>query len=277
MIKAENVNFAYPGDEAMPQVLKGISTTITSGEFVAILGHNGSGKSTLARHFNALLNPNQGPVWINGKNTADPGNLWDIRQAVGMVFQNPDNQIIATVVEEDVAFGPENLGVEASEIRKRVDESLAAVSMSDYSRAAPHNLSGGQKQRVAIAGVLAMRPVCIVLDEPTAMLDPSGRREVLETIKQLNQESGITVILITHFMEEAAQANRVLVMDDGKLVIDDTPRNVFRQTELMQGLGLGVPGVTELAHELRRQGLPIADDILTVEEFMQDEAIKSLL
>jgi len=275
----ENLTFeyaAYDADASNFLVLKGVDVSIKEGEFVAILGHNGSGKSTLAKHLNALLAPASGTLWVKGMDTKDASNTWEIRQSVGMVFQNPDNQIIATVVEEDVAFGPENLGVEPKEIRSRVNESLKAVGVSEFADAAPHHLSGGQKQRVAIAGVLAMRPDCIVLDEPTAMLDPSGRREVMETITRLNRESGITVILITHFMEEAAQANRILVMDDGQLVTDDIPRNVFKQTELMQSLGLGVPGVTALAHELRRRGLNVADDILTIDEFMQDEAIKSI-
>jgi len=280
VILGEKLTFeyaAYDSGGAAAPVLKGVDISIEAGEFVAILGHNGSGKSTLAKHMNALLMPTEGTLWIKGLDTKAASNTWEIRQSVGMVFQNPDNQIIATIVEEDVAFGPENLGVAPPEIRKRVAESLTAVGMDEHIRATPHHLSGGQKQRVAIAGVLAMHPGCIVLDEPTAMLDPSGRREVLETITRLNRESGITVILITHFMEEAARANRILVMDDGQLVIDAPPRDVFRQTETMQSLGLGVPGVTALAHELRRRGLPVADDILTIDEFMHDEAIKSLL
>ena len=260
----------------MPNVLKGISTSITSGEFVAILGHNGSGKSTLARHLNALLNPTQGTIWISGKDTKDPDNLWDIRQTVGMVFQNPDNQIIATVVEEDVAFGPENLGVPPNEIRSTVDEMLAAVGMSAYTNSAPHNLSGGQKQRVAIAGVLAMRPSCIVLDEPTAMLDPAGRREVLNTVKKLNGE-GITIILITHFMEEAALAERVLVMHEGEIVLDADPRGVFSQVDTMKSYNLAVPPVTALAHQLRDAGVDVSGDILTVSEFVEDKAIQKIL
>ena len=276
MIKAENVYFAYTGEEKLPNVLKGISTSITHGEFVAVLGHNGSGKSTLARHLNALLNPTQGTIWINGKDAADPDNLWDIRQTVGMVFQNPDNQLIATVVEEDVAFGPENLGVPPDEIRATVDEMLAAVGMSAFASSAPHNLSGGQKQRVAIAGVLAMRPSCIVLDEPTAMLDPSGRREVLSTIQKLNQE-GITIILITHFMDEAALAKRVLVMHEGEVVLDAPPREVFSQVDVMTRHYLDVPPVTALAHILRGTGLDVAGDILTVDEFAADKAIQKVL
>ena len=260
----------------MPQVLKGIDISITSGEFVAILGHNGSGKSTLARHLNALLTPNQGTIWINGKDTKDINHLWDIRQTVGMVFQNPDNQIIATVVEEDVAFGPENLGVSPHEIRQRVDETLAAVGMSKFALSAPHKLSGGQKQRVAIAGVLAMRPNCIVLDEPTAMLDPSGRREVLNTIQELNRD-GITIILITHFMEEAALAERVVVMHDGEVVLDSAPRGVFSQVDTMTNYELAVPAVTALAHRLRASGISIAGDILTVDEFVEDKVVQAIL
>ena len=276
MIKAENIYFAYTGECDTPQALKGISTTITSGEFVAVLGHNGSGKSTLARHLNALLTPTQGTVWINGKNTADMAHLWEIRQSVGMVFQNPDNQLIATVVEEDVAFGPENLGVPPAQIRQTVDEMLDLVGMGEFAASAPHNLSGGQKQRVAIAGVLAMRPSCIVLDEPTAMLDPSGRREVMSTIKELNAE-GITIILITHFMEEAAQAKRVIVMHEGEVMIDATPREVFSQVDTMARYELAVPPVTALAHRLRKHGLDVADDILTVDEFVADKTIAAIL
>jgi len=270
MIKTENLYFAYPSEGL--EALKGIDISICAGEFVAILGHNGSGKSTLARHLNALLTPTKGALWINGKDTSVAENLWDIRQTVGMVFQNPDNQLIATVVEEDVAFGPENLGVPPEEIRKRVDETLKSVGMGSFALSAPHNLSGGQKQRVAIAGVLAMQPDCIVLDEPTAMLDPAGRREVLETVTRLNQE-GITVILITHFMEEAVLAKRVIVMHEGEVVLDDTPRGVFSQVETMRKYVLSVPPVTALAHKLRMSGLTIANNILTIDEFIQDETI----
>jgi len=276
MIKTENLHFAYNGEGQTPDVLKGINVSISHGEFVAILGHNGSGKSTLARHLNALLAPSQGVIWINGKDTKDIDHLWDIRQTVGMVFQNPDNQIIATVVEEDVAFGPENLGVPPDEIRKRVDETLKTVGMEEFKLSAPHNLSGGQKQRVAIAGVLAMRPSCIVLDEPTAMLDPSGRREVLNTIQELNRE-GITIILITHFMEEAVLAKRVLVMHEGEVVLDDTPRKVFSEVGVMRGYSLSVPPVTALAHKLRENGLDVAKDILTVDEFAKDAVITKIL
>ena len=276
MIKTDKLIFAYPGEAEQHDVLKGIDLSIESGQFVAILGHNGSGKSTLARQLNALLLPNQGTVWINGKDTNSLENLWYIRQNMGMVFQNPDNQLIATVVEEDVAFGPENLGVPSAEIRQRVDETLKAVGMEAFSLSAPHTLSGGQKQRVAIAGVLAMRPSCIVLDEPTAMLDPSGRREVLEAILKLNRE-GITIILITHFMEEAALAQRVIVMHEGQAVLDDTPKAVFSQVETMQGYELSVPPVTLLAYKLRAEGLNIGRDLITVEEFVGDEAVRDAL
>jgi len=276
IIKSEKLIFAYPGDDTNPNVLKGIDTSISAGEFVAVLGHNGSGKSTLARHLNALLTPTQGTLWINGNSTAELRHLWDIRQTVGMVFQNPDNQIIATVVEEDVAFGPENLGVPPAKIRQRVDETLKAVGMEAFARSAPHNLSGGQKQRVAIAGVLAMRPNCIVLDEPTAMLDPAGRREVLNTIAQLNRE-GITVILITHFMEEAVLAKRVIAMHEGQVVLDATPREVFSQVETMRKYVLSVPPVTALAFKLREAGLMVAEDILTVDEFLADAVIQEVL
>ncbi|MCL2404303.1 MAG: energy-coupling factor transporter ATPase [Defluviitaleaceae bacterium] len=276
MIKTENIHFAYAGEGDTPQALKGITTSIAAGEFVAVLGHNGSGKSTLARHLNALLAPSQGVVWINGKDTTSMAHLWEIRQTVGMVFQNPDNQLIATVVEEDVAFGPENLGIPPQQIRETVDEMLGIVGMSEFASAAPHNLSGGQKQRVAIAGVLAMRPSCIVLDEPTAMLDPSGRREVISTIKTLNDE-GITIILITHFMEEAAHAKRVIVMHEGEVVLDSDPRGVFSQVETMTRYELAVPPVTALAHMLREAGLDVAGDILTVDEFAADKTIQALL
>lgn len=273
MIIGQNLTFEYApfSEKAEPaRALRDICVEIEAGEFVAILGHNGSGKSTLARHLNALLMPTDGTLFVRGLDTRDPANTWNVRQSVGMVFQNPDNQIIATNVEEDVAFGPENLGVAPDEIRRRVDETLAAVKMTKYADFPPHNLSGGQKQRVAIAGVLAMQPACIVLDEPSAMLDPSGRREVMETITRLNRESGITIILITHFMEEAAHAKRVIVMDSGKIVLDDTPRKVFSCVEKMNNLGLGVPQVTELAFELKKRGIKIKTDVLTTDEFLEE-------
>ena len=233
---------------------------------MAVLGHNGSGKSTLAKHFNAILLPEGGKVYVNGMDTADEKLLYDIRKAAGMVFQNPDNQIVAAIVEDEVAFAPENLGVEPAEIRRRVDECLKIVGMSAFADATPSRLSGGQKQRVAIASVLAMEPEYIILDEPTAMLDPMGRREVLSTIKKLNKRQGMTVVLITHYMDEAAEADRVVVMQEGKIVLDDVPKQVFRQVGLMKKLGLDVPQVTELAYELRRYGIDIPDDIITVEE-----------
>jgi len=281
MIEANGLTFQYvipeePGG-GEPLILSGIQTRIERGEFVAILGANGSGKSTLAKHLNALLSPTEGTLLIKGLDTKNPDNTWEIRRSTGMVFQNPDNQIIATIVEEDVAFGPENLGVPPKEIRERVDETLSAVGMGDYKHHAPHLLSGGQKQRVAIAGVLAMLPDCIVLDEPTAMLDPSGRREVMETVLRLNRDSGITVILITHFMEEAARANRVIVMEAGEVVLDDVPRNVFKNADVMEKLGLGVPGVTALAHMLRANGLDVSDDILTIDEFLADKFVQEIV
>jgi len=266
LIKSQDLKFEYAtyDDNAPPlQVLNGIDISIDNGDVVAILGHNGSGKSTLARHLNALLTPKSGTIWIDGKDTSDPANIWQIRQSTGMLFQNPDNQIVAAVVEEDVAFGPENIGVPSAEIRKRVDNALRAVGMSEYAKSPPHHLSGGQKQRIAIAGVLAMTPSCIVLDEPTAMLDPSGRREVLETVTRLNRETGMTVILITHFMEEAALANRILVMEAGKVVMDGTPRQVFSHAEQLQTLGLDVPPITALAHRLK-----LANTALSVEELL---------
>jgi energy-coupling factor transport system ATP-binding protein len=279
VIKSKNLIFEYinSSETAVLQqnvVLNNINISIDNGEFIAIAGRNGSGKSTLARHLNALLLPVSGTLWVKSLDTHQPEHVWDIRQSTGMVFQNPDNQLIATIVEEDVAFGPENLGVPPHEIRTRVDESLATVGMSDYMSSLPHQLSGGQKQRIAIAGVLAMKPDCIVLDEPTAMLDPSGRREVLETIKRLNRESGITIILITQFMEEAAQANRLLVMDNGQIALDDSPRNIFRQVSAMKKLGLDVPHITSLAHELLQMGIPVGDASLNVEEFLQDSLVR---
>ncbi|MDO6353763.1 energy-coupling factor transporter ATPase [Caloramator sp. CAR-1] len=271
MIKVENVHYFYKkdiNDEVKTVALEGINLEIKKGEFVAIIGHNGSGKSTLAKHFNAILLPDNGRVIVEGIDTRDNEHLWDIRSKVGMVFQNPDNQIVATIVEEDVAFGPENLGVPSEEIRKRVDDALKAVEMIDYAKHGPHLLSGGQKQRVAIAGVLAMKPSCIVLDEPTAMLDPSGRKEVLQTIKRLNKEEGITIVLITHFMEEAVEADRVVVISDGKVVLEGIPREVFKKVTLLKKLGLDVPQMMQLAHDLRKEGLDINEDILTIEEMV---------
>ena len=243
-----------------------VSLGVETGQFIAILGHNGSGKSTLAKHINALLFPSGGEVWVDGMNTLDSKNLWDIRKNAGMVFQNPDNQIIAQVVEEDVGFGPENLGVPTDEIWTRVEESLSAVGMLDYRKKSPNRLSGGQKQRVSIAGVIAMEPKCIILDEPTAMLDPSGRKEVIRAAAKLNKTKGITVILITHYMEEAIRADRIFVMDQGKIALKGTPKEVFAQVDRMKELHLDVPQVTLLAHELRKAGIPLPEVILTGEE-----------
>ncbi|MCR4425402.1 MAG: energy-coupling factor transporter ATPase [Firmicutes bacterium] len=266
-----NVSYAY--DDGKPgevEALLDIDLEIAPGEFVAVIGHNGSGKSTLAKHINAILIPTTGDVWVAGMNTRDASHLWDIRQTVGMVFQNPDNQIVATTVEEDVAFGPENLGVPPAEIRTRVDEALALVDMTGHEKSPPHMLSGGQKQRVAIAGVIAMRPRCIVLDEPTAMLDPVGRAEVVRTIRRLASEEGIAVVHITHFMNEAVQADRVVVMEDARIVLSGTPREIFAKPAALRKLDLDVPQVTELAEELRKAGVAIPRHPLTVEEFVED-------
>jgi len=271
MLIADKVYFNYNKDESASgkTALDGISLNVKKGEFVAVIGHNGSGKSTLAKHFNAILLPTAGTVKVKDMDTKDDNLLLKIRQTAGMVFQNPDNQIVATIVEEDVAFGPENLGIPPAEIRKRVDESLKAVNMEEYAHHGPHLLSGGQKQRVAIAGVLAMRPECIIFDEPTAMLDPSGRKEVISTIKKLNKEEGITMVLITHYMEEAVDADRVVVMDDGRVVLEGSPKEVFSQVKKLKKLGLDVPQMTELAYELRCSGIEIPDDILTIDEMVE--------
>ena len=267
ILKTEALTFSYAEEDSpSPLVLDGVSLDIRPGEFVAVLGRNGSGKSTLAKHFNAILLPAGGKVWVEGMDTADEGKLLDIRRTVGMVFQNPDNQIVASVVEEDVAFAPENLGVPPDEIRRRVDEALETVGMSEYTRHAPHLLSGGQKQRVAIAGVLAMKPRCIVLDEATAMLDPVGRREVLDTVLRLNREEGITAVLITHHMDEAALASRVLVLDRGRLAAGGTPKQVFQDVYGLRKLGLEVPETVALLYELRRAGLDVPLDALSDEE-----------
>lgn len=250
------------------RAVDGVDAEIQEGDFVAVLGHNGSGKSTLAKHLNGLLFPDEGAVWIGGYDTKDEAHLLDVRQTTGMVFQNPDNQIIGSVVEEDVAFGLENIGVETETIWKRVAESLEAVGMTAYREQSPNRLSGGQKQRVAIAGVMAMRPKCIVLDESTAMLDPVGRREVIDTVFQLNKQEGITVILITHYMEEAARADRVMVMDKGHLVMDGTPKEIFAQVDVLKGYHLDVPQVTELAWQLNKEGIMLPSDILTVDEMV---------
>ena len=254
------------GERTSPDIIKDISLSIDKGDFVALLGHNGSGKSTFAKHMNAILLPSAGTMTVDGIDTKDESQRFTLRSHVGMVFQNPDNQIVATIVEEDVAFGPENLGIPPQEIRERVDDALKAVEMYDYREHAPSQLSGGQKQRVAIAGIIAMRPDCIVLDEPTAMLDPSGRREVMNTIHVLNREYGITIVLITHYMEEAAQANRVVVMDDGKVVLDNTPKEVFSHVETLKKIGLDVPQVTELAYRLQQAGCPVDVHMISEEE-----------
>lgn len=277
-INVSGLVFEYPGEEdGAPgyMVLKGLDLKIPSGQFVAVLGHNGSGKSTLAKHFNAILTPTSGDVVVCGINTKDEDRLFDIRQQVGMVFQNPDNQIVATIVEEDVAFALENLGVPPAEIRQRVDDALKEVDMYEYREHAPHQLSGGQKQRVAIAGILAMRPDFIVLDEPTAMLDPKGRSEVIRTIKELNHDFGTTVVLITHYMEEAVQADRVVVIDNGRILRDGTPKEVFTEVETLKSVGLDVPQVTELVYELRAEGIDLPQDILTEDECYA--ALKKLL
>ena len=270
IIKAENVSFAYTGAEGVaPLVLNGVTLDIEAGSFVAVLGHNGCGKSTLAKHFNAILLPSGGKVYVDGMDTTDEERTLDIRRTVGMVFQNPDNQIVASIVEVDVAFAPENLGVEPAEIRRRVDEALAAVDMSAYAQHAPHLLSGGQKQRVAIAGVIAMRPRCIVLDEPTAMLDPVGREEVIDTIQKLNREFGVTVVLITHHMDEAARADRLIVMDQGQVIADGAPRTAFQDVEGLRSVGLTVPETVGLLYELRQAGLNVPLDALSVDECAQ--------
>lgn len=268
MIKTQDLAFTYPGteDQVNTRALRGVDVTIERGSFVVILGHNGSGKSTLAKTFNAVLLPSGGKVYVEGMDTMDESLLLEIRRRVGMVFQNPDNQIVANVVEEDVAFAPENLGVPSAEIRKRVDDALEAVGMTQFVKHAPHLLSGGQKQRVAIAGVIAMEPECIVLDEATAMLDPAGRREVIDTVLRLNREQGITVVLITHHMVEAERADRVIVMNDGEVAMDGMPRQVFSQVERLHELGLAAPDTVELLYRLRRDGVDVPLENLTVDE-----------
>ena len=260
--------------ESIQTALDKVSLDVKKGDFIAVLGHNGSGKSTLAKHINAILEPTEGSLWVDGFDTTDEKNIWDIRQRAGMVFQNPDNQIIASVVEEDVGFGPENIGVPTDEIWQRVEESLKAVGMLKYREHSPNKLSGGQKQRVAIAGVMAMQPECIVLDEPTAMLDPVGRKEVLEAVHALNREKGVTIILITHYMEEVVEADHVYVMDSGKVVMQGTPRSIFSQVERLKEYRLDAPQITLLAYELKKAGLDIPDGILTREELT--EALEKL-
>ena len=270
IIRTDELRFSYTTAEGVaPVVLDGVSLEIEEGSFVAVLGHNGSGKSTLAKHMNAILLPSGGAVYVDGIDTRDEARLLDIRRTVGMVFQNPDNQIVANVVEEDVAFAPENLGVPPAEIRQRVDEALKAVGMYEFREHAPHLLSGGQKQQVAIAGVIAMQPRCIVLDEPTAMLDPVGRREVMETVKRLNRTSGVTVVLITHHMDEAAQADRLIVMTGGRVAADGSPKEVFADVEGLKAIGLTVPETVELCWELRKDGLDLPLDALSDEACAQ--------
>ncbi len=270
MVICNELVYMYPqSEDEQPKIaIDGLNLDVNKGEFLVILGHNGSGKSTFAKHINALLIPSEGQVYVDGLQTSLEANLWDIRNVAGMVFQNPDNQIVATIVEEDVAFGPENLGIDPIEIRKRVDDSLNNVGMYEYRKHAPHLLSGGQKQRVAIAGILAMMPKCIVFDEPTAMLDPFGRKEVMRTIKEINKNHGITIILITHNMEEAVEADRIVVMDSGKIVLSGRPKEIFKNVPLMKKIGLDVPQVTELAYELKQNGIDIETDILTLDEMV---------
>lgn len=268
IIEVNDISFEYITEENKFKAIEGLSLNVAQGEFVAIIGHNGSGKSTLSKNLNAILTPTEGDIVINGLNTKEEEYLWDIRQSAGMVFQNPDNQIVATVVEEDVAFGPENLGIEPSEIRKRVEDSLKSVGMYELKDRQPHLLSGGQKQRVAIAGIIAMKPKCIIFDEATAMLDPSGRKEVMKTIKKLNKEDNITVLYITHFMEEAVEADRVIVMEKGKKIIEGTPRQVFSKVDTLRKIGLDIPYMTELSNLLNEDGLDIENDILTVDEMV---------
>ena len=274
MLRTENLTFEYirrdeEGNvEGITKAVDQVNLDVKRGEFIAVLGHNGSGKSTLAKHFNALLYPTEGAVWVDGMNTLEDSHLWDIRQNAGMIFQNPDNQIIGQVVEEDVGFGPENMGVPTQEIWQRVEESLKAVGMYEYRKASPNHLSGGQKQRVSIAGVIAMHPKCIIMDEPTAMLDPNGRKEVIRAARALNEVEGITIILITHYMEEVIYADRIFVMDQGHVEMQGTPRKIFSQVERLKELRLDVPQVTLLAYELKKRGLPVPDGILTRKELV---------
>ena len=272
IIEAKNLVFEYYNYDDDGQVkdtvtaLNHISVDVKEGEFLVILGHNGSGKSTFAKHLNSILTPKEGTLIVSGIDTTDKKNTWDIRKQVGMVFQNPDNQIVATIIEEDVAFGPENLGIEPSEIRKRVDDALETVGMSDYKKGSPNQLSGGQKQRIAIAGVIAMKPKCIVFDESTAMLDPIGRRQVMSTMQKLNKEYGITIIHITHYMQEAILADRIIVMDKGKVVLEGTPKEVFKEVKRIKDIGLDVPDTTYLVYLLNQEGFDLPIDLLTVEE-----------
>lgn len=276
IIKTEDLTYEYirrdeeGNAEGSNIAVDHVSLSVKQGDFIAILGHNGSGKSTLAKHINAILVPTEGTVWVDGMDTSDEANLWNVRQTAGMVFQNPDNQIIGQVVEEDVGFGPENMGIPTKEIWERVEESLRAVGMYEYRKHSPNKLSGGQKQRVSIAGVLAMHPKCIVLDEPTAMLDPNGRRDVIRAVRALNDVEGVTIILITHYMEEIIRADHVFVMDQGKIAMEGTPREIFSQVERLKALRLDVPQVTLLAYELQQGGIPLPDGILTTEELVTE-------
>ena len=268
IVSVKDVSFEYVTEDSTFKAIDDLTLNVKQGEFVVVIGHNGSGKSTLSKNLNAILMPTKGDIYIDGLNTKDEEHLWDIRQTAGMVFQNPDNQIVATIIEEDVAFGPENLGIEPVEIRKRVKEALTSVGMYELKDRQPHLLSGGQKQRVAIAGIIVMKPKCIIFDEATAMLDPSGRKEVMNTIKRLNKEENITIMHITHFMEEAVDADRVIVMEKGKKVLEGTPKQVFSKVEKLKSIGLDVPYMTELSKELKDEGMDIEGDILTVDEMV---------
>lgn len=273
IVEFHNVTFCYDADEGEQQpepAIRDFTFNVKKGEFVAVLGHNGSGKSTVAKLSNSILIPNEGKVLVKGMDTADEDLSYEIRKTVGVVFQNPDNQIVASIVEEDVAFGPENLGLPREEIRKRVDDSLKAVGMYEYRHYEPHKLSGGQKQRVAIAGIIAMRPECIFLDEPTAMLDPKGRKEVMDTVIKLNKEYGMSVVFITHFMEEAVLADRVAVIDNSRLLLEGTPKEVFKQDDLLRSVGLDIPQITNLAREMKKSGVKVDDSILTLNEFVEN-------
>lgn len=273
IVEFHNVTFCYDADEGEQQpepAIRDFTFNVKKGEFVAVLGHNGSGKSTVAKLSNSILIPNEGKVLVKGMDTADEDLSYEIRKTVGVVFQNPDNQIVASIVEEDVAFGPENLGLPREEIRKRVDDSLKAVGMYEYRHHEPHKLSGGQKQRVAIAGIIAMRPECIFLDEPTAMLDPKGRKEVMDTVIKLNKEYGMSVVFITHFMEEAVLADRVAVIDNSRLLLEGTPKEVFKQEDLLRSVGLDIPQITTLAREMKKSGVKVADSVLTLNEFVEN-------
>lgn len=273
IVEFHNVTFCYDADEGEQQpepAIRDFTFNVKKGEFVAVLGHNGSGKSTVAKLSNSILIPNEGKVLVKGMDTADEDLSYEIRKTVGVVFQNPDNQIVASIVEEDVAFGPENLGLPREEIRKRVDDSLKAVGMYEYRHHEPHKLSGGQKQRVAIAGIIAMRPKCIFLDEPTAMLDPKGRKEVMDTVIKLNKEYGMSVVFITHFMEEAVLADRVAVIDNSRLLLEGTPKEVFKQEDLLRSVGLDIPQITNLAREMKKSGVKVDDSVLTLNEFVEN-------